>query len=102
MYTNWIALAALVVGVMKRYGMPRFNKAFLQQIMLDENLQMLPYLGVVAVAAGSSLILYMPLVLHGFLEVAPTFNLMLQRNPNTPVISIGFLKKQIEQATQNR
>jgi hypothetical protein len=30
MYTNWIALAALVVGVMKRYGMPKFNKAFLQ------------------------------------------------------------------------
>jgi hypothetical protein len=61
--------------------------------MLDENLQMLPYLGVVAVGGGSTLILYMPLVLHGFLEVAPTFNLMLQKNPNTPVLSIGFLKK---------
>jgi hypothetical protein len=38
MYTNWIALVALVVGIMKRYGMPKFNKEFLQQIMLDENL----------------------------------------------------------------
>ena len=95
MYTNWIALAALVVGIMKRYGMPKFNKQFLQKIMLDENLQMLPFLGVVAVGGGNSMILYMPLVLHGFLEVAPTFNQMLQRNPNTPVISIGFLKKNI-------
>ena len=63
--------------------------------MLDENLQMLPYLGVVAVASGGSLILYMPLVLHGFLEVAPSFKAMLTRNPNTPVLSIGFLKNQI-------
>jgi len=53
---------------------------------------MIPYLGVVAVASGGSLLLYMPLVLHGFLEVAPTFKEMLQRNPNTPIISIGFLK----------
>ena len=64
--------------------------------MLDENLQMLPYLGVVAVAGGSGLVLYMPLVLHGFLEIAPTFSQMLQRNPSTPVISIGFLKNQIQ------
>jgi hypothetical protein len=56
---------------------------------------MLPYLGVVAVGGGNGMILYMPLVLHGFLEVAPTFSAMLQRNPNTPVISIGFLKNQI-------
>jgi hypothetical protein len=64
--------------------------------MLDENLQMLPYLGVVAVASGGSLILYMPLVLHGFLEVSPTFKAMLTRNPNTPVLSIGLLKNQID------
>jgi hypothetical protein len=102
MYTNWIALAALAVGIVKRYGMPKFSKAFLQQIMIDENLQMIPYLGVLAVASGGNLILYMPLVLHGFLEIAPTFKAMLTRNPNTPVISIGFLKNQIEQATQNR
>ena len=92
LYTNWILLAALAVGIVKRHGIPKFNKAFLQRIMLDDNLQMLPYLGVVAVAGGANFILYMPLIVHGYLEIAPLFKEILDRNPSAPLISTSMLK----------
>jgi hypothetical protein len=28
-FTNWVAFAALAVGVVKRHGVPKFNKEFL-------------------------------------------------------------------------
>ena len=102
LYTNWLVFAAIVVGIVKRYGIPKFSKEFLQRIMFDDNLQMLPYLGVVAVAAGGNLILYMPLILHGFLEVAPLFNDLLRTKPNTPIISSAFFKGYIEKGVQHR
>jgi len=38
LYTNWLAFFALLVGVMRKHGYPKFNKAFLQKILLDDNL----------------------------------------------------------------
>lgn len=102
LYTNWIVVIALVIGVIKRYGIPKFNKEYLQRIMFDDNLQMLPYLGVVAVAAGGNLILYMPLCLHGFLEIAPLFNNLLRTKPNLPIISSAFFKDYIKKGVENR
>ena len=95
LYTNWLALAALVIGIVKRHGIPKFNKEFLQKIIIDDNLQMLPYLGVVVVAGGTSLILYLPLVIHGYLQVAPLLKEILDRNPKALLISIDMIKKQI-------
>ncbi len=51
-YTTWLAFFALAIGLVKRHGIPKFNKEFLQKMIFDDNLQMLPYLGVVAVAGG--------------------------------------------------
>jgi|LauGreDrversion4_2_1035121.scaffolds.fasta_scaffold485827_3 hypothetical protein len=93
LYTNWLAFSALAVGVVKRYGVPKFSKEFLQRIMFDDNLQMLPYLAIVAVAAGTNLILYMPLALHGFLEIAPLFNDLLRSKPNLPIVSSPFFRE---------
>jgi Transmembrane protein 33/Nucleoporin POM33 len=102
LYTNWIVFAALAVGVVKRYGIPKFNKEYLQRIMFDDNLQMLPYLGVVAVGAGANLILYMPLMIHGFLEIAPLFNQLLSSKPNMPIVSSPFIKGYIQKGVQHR
>ncbi len=95
MYTNWIAFAGLAVGVVKKYGIPKFNKEYLQRIMFDDNLQMLPYLAVVAVGASGNFILYIPLMLHTFLEITPLFNDLLRTNPNLPIISNNFFKDYI-------
>lgn len=102
LYTNWLALGALAIGIVKRHGIPKFNKEFLQKIMMDDNLQMLPYLGVVAVAGGTSLILYLPLVIHGYLQVAPLLKEILDRNPKALVISIEMVKKQILKGVQHK
>jgi hypothetical protein len=95
LYTNWVVLAALAIGLVKRHGMPKFNKAYVQKMVFDENLQMLPYIGVVAVAGGQTMVLYMPLLIHGFLEVSPLFKEILDRNPSAPLISASFLKPHI-------
>ena len=70
--------------------------------MFDDNLQMLPYLAIVAVAAGMNLILYMPIVLHGFLEIAPLFNDLLRAKPNLPIVSSQFFKENIEKGVRHR
>ena len=102
LYTNWLVLLALAVGIIKRYGFPKFSKEYLQRIMFDDNLQMLPYLGVVAVAAAGNLILYMPLCLHGFLEIAPLFNDLLRTKPNLPIVSNPFFKGYIQKGVEHR
>lgn len=102
LYTNWFALAALALGLVKRHGIPKFNKEFLQRIIFDENLQMLPYLGVLAIGGGQNFILYIPLLLHAFLEVAPLFKEILDRNPSAPIISIGLVKDNILKGVQQR
>lgn len=91
-YTNLLLFAALAVGVIKRHGIPKFNKAYLQRIIVDENLQCIPYLGVVAMAGGAGFILYMPLILQGYLEVAPLFKEILDRKPNALILSTGLVK----------
>ena len=63
---------------------------------------MLPYLGVVAVAGSANFILYMPLFLHAYIEIAPILKEMLERKPNTPVFSIGMIKDRIYQGVQHR
>lgn len=63
---------------------------------------MLPYLGVVAVGGSSSFILYMPLILHGFLEVSPLFKEILERKPNAPLISTNMLKGYIMKGVQHK
>ncbi len=63
---------------------------------------MIPYLGVVAVAGGTTFILYMPLILHAFLEVSPLFKEILDRKPNAPLISIGTVKGYIMKGVQHK
>jgi len=29
MYTNWLVFGALLVGIIKRFGIPKFNKEYL-------------------------------------------------------------------------
>jgi hypothetical protein len=81
MYTNWLAFGALLVGVFKRYGIPKFNKEYIQRIIFDENVQMIPYLAVVGMSGGANFILYVPLILHGYLEISPILKEILDRNP---------------------
>jgi hypothetical protein len=46
--------------------------------------------------------LYMPLVIHGYIEVAPLFKEILDRKPNAPIISTGVIKPHILNAVANK
>ena len=101
-FTNWLAFGALAVAIVKRHGLPKFNKTYLQQITLDDNTQTLPYLGIVAVASGGSFIFYMPLIIHAWVEVSPHFKAMLEKNPNTPILSTLTVKNYVMNGVNNR
>lgn len=45
LYTSWLAFGAMLCGVIKRFGYPKFNKEYLQMIAYDDNFQMITYLG---------------------------------------------------------
>ena len=101
-YTNWLAFFALIFGLLKRHGIPKFSRAYAQTIVFDENLQSLPYLGVVALIGGLSFILYVPLVLQAYLELSPIFKLLLDKNPNVWIFSIPFIQKHILNCVNNK
>merc|ERR1712166_546087 len=67
MYTNYIAFAALGLGVLRHAGIPKFNMEYLQSVMFNENLQLIPYAGLAAMLGAQNLIIYAPLALHGVL-----------------------------------
>ena len=69
--------------------------------MFDDNLQMLPYLMIVAVGSDNFILMF-PLILHGYLELAPLFNDILSRKPNALIISSGFVKGYIDRAVHQR
>lgn len=48
------------------------------------------------------MILYTPLIIHGYLEVSPLFKDILARKPNAPVLSIGTIKDYIMRGVQNK
>ena len=63
---------------------------------------MLPYLGVLAMAGTSNFILYMPLLLHCFLEVAPLYKEILSRKPNAPILSTNMISGYINKFVQGK
>lgn len=53
-------------------------------------------------AGTANFILYMPVILHGYLEVSPLFKEILTRNPSAPIISIASVKGYIEKGTKHK
>ena len=88
MITNWLAFAALACGILKRHGIPKFNKEYLQKIMMEDSFQMLFYLSSVALVMTPNFIIYSPLVLTAFIEGSDTTKQLLDKNPRLPLISM--------------
>lgn len=82
LYTNHLAFAALILGMIKKNGTPKFNKEYLAQVMMDDNFQGLGFMGVVVMIGSVNFIMYIPLILMGYLELAPAGKAILDRNPN--------------------
>lgn len=93
-----MAFAALAIGVIKKNGIPKFNKEYLQKIMLDDNFQMVFYLLSVSVSMTPNFIIYSPLVLTAVIEGADSAKVLLERNPRFPFVSM--FKENINKAVQ--
>lgn len=99
LYTNWIALGALLCGMSKKHGYPQFNKLYLQRVIFDENFQMIPYLGVTGMG-GLNLAIYLPLFIHAYLEMSPMLKQFAEQRPSLPLASM--IKEHTTNAVQHK
>lgn len=51
-YQNYFAFAALLFGMMRKSGIPEFNKAYLRKSVFDPNLQAMGYLMALSMVGG--------------------------------------------------
>ena len=93
-YTNYLSMAALVLGVLRHAGMPKFNMQYLQTAMFNENLQLIGVAACAAMLGGQNLIMYAPLVLHGFLIMSEIATSPRSPGPLSFLPQIGFIKAQ--------
>ena len=77
--------------MIKKSGTPKFSKEYLQKVMFDDNFQLLGHMGVVVMIGTVNFVLYIPLLLMAYLELAPTGKQILYRNPNQ--FPLRFMKK---------
>ena len=63
-----LGLAALILGLIKKYGVPVSLDGFFVEALYDENMLMIPYMGVTLMIGCVNLVLYAPLLIHGLLE----------------------------------
>ena len=93
-------IGALVAGIVRRCGVPKFNTEFLQTLIVEENFQLV---GLLAVASmQGSLIAFAPLIIFGLLQCANiTMNQTGMPGFIGKIVNIGFMKSQMAKVTQN-
>jgi hypothetical protein len=57
---------------------------------------------VLSIIGDTSFIVYVPLLFHAFLETAPIFKGILDKNPNTPILSMlkDHIKRGVDEKQQ--
>lgn len=69
---NILGFAALILSLLRTYGFHAQMNVFLSHALYDENLLMLPYMGVTLMIGWVNFILYLPLIVHGLVESGDT------------------------------
>lgn len=69
---NLFAIFALLAGLVRRFGYPENSPQYFSRALYNENYLGLPYMGICLMVGAGNIILYIPLVLHAFIESGPT------------------------------
>lgn len=93
-----VMAAALIVGILRKTGMPKMNMEYAQSFMFAEDFQTLAYLMSIAMS-GSSLFVNMPLLITAASHLAIDFKRMLNSNPNIPLLSNERVKDYINRGS---
>lgn len=64
-YQDQFAFGALFFGMMRKAGIPEFNKAYLHKCIFDVNFQTLGFLLALSMLQGLSIVMYVPLAIFG-------------------------------------
>ncbi|CDW87014.1 secy-independent transporter protein [Stylonychia lemnae] len=85
-YTGFLAFGALLCGLIRRHGYPKFSQEYLQRVAFDDNFHMITYVGTLTMSSGS-LIMYVPLILSAFLEISPSGKKFIEQYQRIPFVS---------------
>jgi len=96
----YIIIAAIIIGIMKKYGLPKFSMDYFKRIMIDDEFHNLCYAFLCNLGSSSSLILNIPLIMSAYLNISRYAKVMLTKYPNVPLIN--RLKPQFEKAVMFR
>jgi hypothetical protein len=77
---NILGFAALILGLIRTYGFHSQVDTFISLALYDENLLMLPYMGVTLMIGWVNFIMYLPLMVHGLVESGDTIKNYLEQN----------------------
>ncbi|TNV81008.1 hypothetical protein FGO68_gene16725 [Halteria grandinella] len=77
---NLLGFAALILGLIRTYGFHSQLDVLLQVALYDENLLMLPYMGVTLMIGWVNFIMYLPLIVHGLIESGDTVKNYLEQS----------------------
>jgi len=98
--TNKVLLAAWVLGILNKAGIPKFNLDYVRQIIPDDHFQNLGYLGVAVFVGGTNFIVYAPLVLYALIYVSDVGVEYLRQNPNSSIP--GIIKTYMQKAVAKK
>ena len=65
---NMVAIAVVTLGLTNTHGIPSFTPEYVQNAMYDDNFVALPYVGICMMIGSRNFALYIPLIMHAFLQ----------------------------------
>lgn len=65
--SNKIALAACVLGIVQKHGIPKFSFEYVKQVAPGDHFQNLSYWGVTFILSGSNFVISVPLAIYAYL-----------------------------------
>ena len=93
-FTFPIFIGAQLIGIVRRIGMPKMQMDYAQHLVFLEEFQNLTYMMSISMSKGG-LFLNTPVLVGTILTLCLEFKKILDRNPSTPILSIGSLKDKI-------
>ena len=91
-YGNWIVLLALLCGLLRKFGMIEFKKEALRKYIFCQDFQMMGFMSCASIGGSTmQLMLYSPILLHGYLVAGKVVEEHLKPQNSIPLTSFWKL-----------
>jgi len=88
MFSIPLCVIANILGIFRKAGLPKFTVDYMQSIIMCEDFQTLAYIMSISMTQ-KGFFLNMPILIMAILTLSFEFKNILDKNPNSPIISIA-------------